>query len=102
MEKTSSTSIEQLFDSIGSWSKTAFPDAGTIDHIKKLQQEAEEVIQEPSDITEYADCVIALFAGAWKSGISFNELVEAVDQKLEVNKKREWMKLPDGTYQHVS
>lgn len=100
MEKTLSSNIESLFDSIGNWSATAFPDAGTIDHIKKLKDEADEVIKEPFDIEEYADCVIALFAGAWKAGITFNRLVEAVDQKLEVNKKRQWVKLPNGMYQH--
>lgn len=94
------TSMSQLFDSIGNWSATAFPDASTIDHIKKLKDEADEVIKEPSDIEEYADCVIALFAGAWKAEITFNILVGAIDQKLEVNKKREWVKLPNGVYQH--
>lgn len=96
------SSMNQLFDLIGNWSATAFPDAGTIDHIKKLKDEADEVIKEPYDIEEYADCIIALFAGAWKTGITFSMLVEAVNQKLEVNKKREWVKLPNGTYQHKS
>ena len=89
-----------LFNSIGEWSKNAFPDAGSIEHIIKLKHEAQEVIEAPYDIKEYADCMIALLAAAYKADISFFELVEAVESKLEVNKNRKWTKLSDGTYQH--
>jgi len=89
-----------LFNSIGEWSKNAFPDADSIKHIIKLKNEAQEVIEAPYDIKEYADCIIALLAAAYKADISFFELVEAVKNKLEVNKNRKWTKLSDGTYQH--
>lgn len=89
-----------LFNSIGEWSKNAFPDANSIAHIVKLKHEAQEVIEAPYDIKEYADCIIALFAAAYKADIAFFELVGAVESKLEVNKNRKWTKLSDGTYQH--
>lgn len=88
------------FNSIGEWSKNAFPDANSITHIVKLKHEAQEVIESPYDIKEYADCIIALFAAAYKADIAFFELVGAVESKLEVNKNRKWTKLSDGTYQH--
>ena len=44
--------------------------------------------------------MIALLAAAYKADIAFLKLVEAVETKLEVNKKRKWKKLADGTYQH--
>ena len=89
-----------LFNAIGEWSKNALPDAGSIEHIIKLKHEAQEVIEAPYDIKEYADCFIALLAAAYKADIAFFELVEAVQNKLEVNKNRKWTKLSDGTYQH--
>jgi len=89
-----------LFNSIGEWSKKTFPDAGSIQHIIKLKNEAQEVIESPYDIKEYADCIIALLSAAYKADITFFELVKAVEDKLEINKKRNWTKLSDGTYQH--
>ena len=89
-----------LFNSIGEWSKNAFPDAGSIEHIIKLKHEAQEVIEAPYDIKEYADCAIALFAAAYKADIAFFELINAIESKLEVNKNRKWAKLSDGTHQH--
>ena len=72
-----------LFTSIGECSKNAFPDAGSIEHIIKLKHEAQEVIEAPYDIKEYADCMIELLAAAYKADISFFDLVEAVYAKLE-------------------
>lgn len=90
-----------LYEEIGAWSKNAFPDANSIDHLQKLKHEAQEAKETPYKIEEYADCMIALLAAAWKADIAFFELIEAVESKLEVNKKRNWKKLSDGTYQHL-
>ena len=90
-----------LYEEIGMWSKNTFPDANSIDHLQKLKDEAQEAKEAPSKIEEYADCIIALLAGAWKADIAFFELIEAVEDKLKVNKQRKWQKLPNGTYQHL-
>ena len=90
-----------LYEEIGTWCKNAFPDSNSIDHLQKLKNEAEEAKETPYKIEEYADCMIALLAGAWKADIAFFELVEAVGRKMEVNKKRDWKRLSDGTYQHL-
>ena len=89
-----------LYNEIGEWSKSAFPDANSIAHIIKMKHEAQEVIEAPYDTKEYADCLIALVAAAYKADICLFELIEATKDKLEINKKRKWVKLTDGTYQH--
>lgn len=89
-----------LFNEIGLWSKQELPDASAISHIIKLKHEADEVIADPGNHEEYADCLIALVAGAWKSGITLDELIKATENKLLINKKRKWIKQADGIYQH--
>jgi hypothetical protein len=90
-----------LYEEIGMWSKNTFPDANSIDHLQKLKDEAQEAKEAPYKIEEYADCIIALLVGAWNADIAFFELIEAVEDKLKVNKQRKWQKLPNGTYQHL-
>jgi len=89
-----------LYNDIGEWARKAFPDANSIAHMIKLKHEAQEVIEAPYDVKEYADCLIALIGAVHKADISLFELIDATKEKLEVNKKRNWIKLEDGTYQH--
>ena len=89
-----------LFDFMGQFAVKTFPDAGSIEHLKKLKIEADEAIEEPKDIIEYADCLLALFGAAYKAGFSYNQLIEASKTKFEIVKSRKWEKLSDGTYQH--
>lgn len=90
-----------LFEKVGQWSVVAFPDAGPIEHLKKLQTEAQEAIEQPSDITEYADCVMALFAAVYKAGYTFDQLFTATEEKFVINQDRKWERKEDGTYQHT-
>lgn len=92
--------IEKLYNEIGEWSKDVFADADSIDHIKKMIIEGEEVINDPDDIYEYADCLISLFAAAYKRNFDFHHLIYVTHNKLKINKKREYIKLDNGTYQH--
>lgn len=92
---------KKLYNEIGEWSKKAFPKADSINYLEKLKQEAQEAIEEPKDVYEYADCFIALTAAAYKAGIDFTEMINAINDKLEICKEREWELLPDGTYQHI-
>lgn len=91
-----------LFDAMGSFAVKTFPDAGSIEHLKKLKHEADEAIAEPQSVEEYADMLLALFGAAEKAGITHKQLIEASEGKLEVVKTRTWKKLPDGTYQHCT
>jgi hypothetical protein len=93
--------MEELYNSIGVWVKSAFPDAGSVEHLLKLRHEAVEAINSPGDITEYADCLIALLGASYKAGIGYNDLLKETKSKLMVNTTRNWKKESDGTYQHV-
>jgi hypothetical protein len=92
---------ENLYYKIGEWSKQAFPDATEIEHLLKLKQETEEVIERPKNEDEYADCFMCLMAAAYKANIPYEQLQLAIAHKLNVNRKRQWVRLEDGTYQHV-
>ena len=89
-----------LFDAMGKFAVEKFPDAGSIEHLKKLKHEADEAIAEPQDLTEYADILLALFGAAYKAGFTYEQLLEASEGKFDIIQKRNWAKLPDGTYQH--
>lgn len=89
-----------LFQSMGEFAYKAFPDATSVEHLKKLKIEADEAIEEPKNIIEYSDCLLALFGAAHKAGFTYDQLLEASQSKFEILKTRNWEKLSDGTYQH--
>lgn len=93
--------LEKLFISMGVFSVETFHDANSVDHLKKLKIEADEAIEEPTDILEYSDCLLTLLAAAYKAGFTSKDLLDASNEKLEILKTRTWIKLTDGSYQHV-
>lgn len=90
-----------LFKFIGSLSYRLFPDAGPVEHMKKLKQESDEVIKEPKELEEYADCLFALISATVKAGFGFEELIDATHKKACINEKRKWKLMPNGTHQHI-
>jgi hypothetical protein len=92
---------ELLFNSLSDFVFKTFPDASSNDHLKKLKIEADEAMQDNRDSSEYADCLMAVYGAAAKAGFSFDELIRAGFEKLEINKTRKWERLKDGTYQHI-
>ena len=93
--------MENLFTLIKNWSEITFPDAVSADHLRKLSQEVNEAINDPFDLTEYADCLIALSSAVNRAGFTFDQWVNATQQKLKVNEQRKWLKNNDGTHQHI-
>lgn len=65
----------------------------------KVMHEAEEFAAEPS-LEEAADVFISLIAACTYFGWHPDDLARAARDKMEINKKRSWTQLPDGTYQH--
>lgn len=92
---------DKLYNEFGEWIKIVFPDATAKEHILKLKIEADELIENITDKYEYADCILALFGAAYKSGLSYEVLINAIKSKFEINKNRTWRRLEDGTYQHI-
>ena len=66
-----------------------------------LKEEVNELIENPNDEMEWADCFLLLLDAAWRKGYSVDNLVEFASKKLEINKKRTWKKRSDGVYKHV-
>ena len=93
--------FEKIYREVGEWSVETFPESGPEIHVKKLKHEAEEVLEDLNDIVEYADCLICIFASAYKASIDPKKLLKAVEEKLEVCKTRTWVLQEDGTHQHV-
>jgi hypothetical protein len=93
--------FKHLYKLVGKLCYKLFPKAGAIEHITKLKQEADEVIETPKDIEEYADCLFALISASVKAGFTCDELINATTEKAIINSNRKWKEMPDGTHQHI-
>lgn len=74
--------------------------------VKELRQDLKldgtrlEVTKEKK-LEEMADVQFLLLYVMKRSGFCLEDLIKAMDKKLDIIKTREWIKLGDGTYQHV-
>lgn len=111
--------MKETIDTIRKWHKETFPDATLEGQINKYAEETNEFMNADSDLPELADMVIVC-AGIMRFnkrlGSAFlqntyvicseigeydmTELWEAVQKKMEKNRKRVWNKTGNGTYHH--
>ena len=95
--------IQDLQNSIASWSNDTFgksrPPAAPLNHLLK---EVQEAIDKPTDIVEYADCLLLLLDAAAKAGFNSQQLILASFIKLDECRSRTWGP-PDenGVREHV-
>lgn len=61
--------------------------AGVVDHIRKELREIEE---NPSDLSEWIDVAILALDGAWRTGASPRQIIEALVAKQAKNEARVW------------
>lgn len=73
---------------------------GPLFPLDKLKQELNELIENPSDESEWTDCLLCFLDAAWRQGYEFENLVDFAIKKLKINKKRKW-KEENGNFQHV-
>ncbi|EIG1414605.1 DUF550 domain-containing protein [Salmonella enterica] len=84
------------------WSDKTFGDVGPIGPLKHLSQEALEAAAIPSDLLEWADMQFLLWDAQRRAGISDAEITAAMEEKLAINKTRQWPEPKDGEpRQHV-
>lgn len=69
--------------------------------LKHLKKEVNELLENPDDPMEWADCFLLLLDAARRKGYSVDDLVKFGMKKLKINKKRKWKKQKDGTFKHV-
>lgn len=75
---------------------------GLIDHIQK---ELIEIGNDPTDLMEWIDLIMLGLDGAWRSGHEPQQIAQALHDKLERNKARNWPDWrsadPDKAIEHV-
>ena len=98
---------EQQFDYITKWQRETFPHANAHSKIAHLKQEIDELSADvanksPFTRLEFADCFLLLFGAASAFGMTYNDILEAIHEKMEINIKRVWGK-PDenGVVNHI-
>lgn len=84
-------SLTRMIEAQRAWSTETFGPGprlnGVLDHIRK---ELTEVEAAPTDVTEWIDVVILALDGAWRSGHTSEEIVEALQAKYVINAARTW------------
>lgn len=97
-----SFTLDQHQRNIVDWANTVFPERTVKDILLKLNEEIGEVIKRPTDPLEYADIMILLLDFAAHNDISGSVIMDAIAEKMEVNKKRRWaVDRRTGIMQHV-
>lgn len=100
-----------LQDEIAGWSQEAFG-SGILQVSLKLSQEHDELQDAVArGWTEFSTSAVAGDVAKESADVLFMlfqladafefDLLEETRKKFEVNKRRSWVKQPDGTYQHT-
>lgn len=78
------------------WSQATFGNVGPIGPLKHLSKEALEAAAVPGDLSEWADMQFLLWDAQRRTGISDEQITQAMVEKLAVNKQRKWPEPKDG------
>lgn len=99
--------LRAQFDEITKWQKETF-NPTTISCLKHLQEEILEVVfdlkskmDRRNKRLEFADCFILLYGAAALEGMTYQDIVKAVQEKMEINKKRNWKLEVSGKHKHI-
>lgn len=87
---------EQVRREHATWSQDTFGNVGPVGPLKHLSKEALEAAAEPGDLSEWADMQFLLWDAQRRSGITDEQITQAMIDKLAVNKQREWPEPKDG------
>lgn len=91
------TDIQQYTKRVVGWADRALPNRTMESALLKLVEEHSELIRDPSAAGEYADIMIMLFDLAHMNGVDIDR---ALNEKIEINEQRVWVKTMTGTYHH--
>ncbi|CAM8337967.1 DUF550 domain-containing protein [Klebsiella pneumoniae] len=87
---------DQVRSAHAEWSQATFGNVGPVGPLKHLSKEALEAAAEPGDLSEWADMQFLLWDAQRRSGITDEQITQAMIDKLAVNKQREWPEPKDG------
>ncbi|HEY1190448.1 MAG TPA: dATP/dGTP pyrophosphohydrolase domain-containing protein [Gemmata sp.] len=85
--------LEELAADQAEWSQLTFGldiERGPVGALKHLEKEAREAAANPTDVSEYADCLLLILDAARRAGLSPLKLIQAAQAKMVVNKSRTW------------
>lgn len=84
-----------------SFSSFGTPDKrGCVPPLLHLQLEVKELIDNPDDPMEWADCFLLLLDAARRKGHSIDDLMRFSLEKLAINRQRTWVRNKDDVYFH--
>ncbi len=87
---------DQVRNEHAEWSQSTFGNVGPIGPLKHLSKEALETAAEPDDLSEWADMQFLLWDAQRRTGITDDQITQAMIDKLAVNKQRSWPEPKDG------
>jgi hypothetical protein len=106
--------LEELFTEHQNFAKDKFPKSTWESSLRGLEREIKEVELARGDYQvidghetrkalglEYIDCFMYLLDSANRLGFEVDELRNLFEEKLQINKNREWTKNKDDSYSHV-
>jgi NTP pyrophosphatase (non-canonical NTP hydrolase) len=98
---------EQLFLENAVWQKETFGQSTPLSKLAHLEEEVRELASDiatnnPERRLEYADCFLLLFGCAAADGMTYQDVCNAIKEKLTINQTRTWG-VPDknGVIKHV-
>jgi len=98
---------EKQFNEVIKWQKETFPKATSLSKATHLLEEVKELRNDlladyPSKRHEFADCFMLLFGSAAADGMSYQDICNAIDEKMQINRQRQWG-TPDehGVVHHI-
>lgn len=111
---------KEQFEKITNWQNKTFGSGGALPKIAHLEEEIRELKKELTFFCEnkdlmtytkenklikereFADCFILLFGAAASDGMSFDDIVKCIDEKMQINYKRKWGKpKSNGVINHI-
>jgi hypothetical protein len=95
--------FETFWNMHSQWSNETFGvDRGPIGALKHLEREAKEAQSKPTDLEEYADCMLLIVDAARRAGLTPTTLLALCFYKLEKCKRRVWPKpTSDEPVEHI-
>lgn len=91
--------FRDIYASHAAWSRKTFGadrEFGPVGPLKHLIKEAEEALQNPSDLHELADCMLLVMDASLRAGHDLNTFIRAMIEKREILKQRDYPKVADG------
>lgn len=98
---------DKLYNEITAWQTKTFGQSTSLSKIAHLSEEIRELASDiannnPDKRLEFADCFFLLFGAAASEGMSYEDIISAIEEKFEINKARKWGKPNEnGVVNHI-